>query len=104
LCIDDFGRGESSLFSLRDLPVETLKLDIPLSKGACANDDDAQIFETLVAHGRKRGKRIIAKGVETLAMRDRLVSLGCEFAQGYYYSKALSASEFERWRAQRLAN
>ncbi|MEN3112859.1 EAL domain-containing protein [Uliginosibacterium paludis] len=103
LCIDDFGRGEGSLFALRDLPVEMLKFDIPLSTGACGNEEDAEIFETLLTHGRRRGKQIIAKGVETAAMRDRLARLGCEFAQGYYYARALPAPAFERWRAERLA-
>lgn len=104
LCIDDFGRGEGSVFALRDLPVDTLKLDVALCAGACRNDDDARIFETLLELGHKCGKQVIAKGVESEAMRDRLSCLGCEFAQGYYYTGALTGTAFEHWRAERLAH
>lgn len=102
LCIDDFGRGEASLFVLNDLPVDVIKLDVRLSAGACRKAADARVLETLLAFGYKLGKQVIAKGIEHAGMRDRLVALGCEFGQGYHYAKALSAQEFERWQqAQR---
>jgi diguanylate cyclase len=92
LTIDDFGIGHSSLARLRDLPVDSLKIDQSFIR-----DMDHPKGEFLVsgilglAHGL--GKAVIAEGVETEAQRAALTDLGCEYLQGYLISKPLS------WRA-----
>lgn len=92
LTIDDFGIGHSSLARLRDLPVDTLKID-----QSFVRDMDHPKGEFLVsgilglAHGL--GKAVVAEGVETDSQRAALADLGCEFLQGYLISRPLS------WRA-----
>jgi len=92
LTIDDFGIGHSSLARLRDLPVDSLKIDQSFIR-----DMDHPKGEFLVsgilglAHGL--GKAVIAEGVETEAQRSALTDLGCEYLQGYLISRPLS------WRA-----
>lgn len=89
LTIDDFGIGHSSLARLRDLPVDSLKIDQSFIR-----DMDHPKGEFLVsgilglAHGL--GKAVIAEGVETEAQRVALTELGCEYLQGYLISKPLS--------------
>ena len=92
LTIDDFGIGHSSLARLRDLPIDTLKIDQSFIR-----DMDHPKGEFLVsgilglAHGL--GKAVIAEGVETRAQRSALTDLGCEYLQGFLIAKPLS------WRA-----
>ena len=89
LTIDDFGIGHSSLARLRDLPIDTLKIDQSFIR-----DMDHPKGEFLVsgilglAHGL--GKAVIAEGVETRAQRSALSDLGCEYLQGFLISKPLS--------------
>jgi predicted signal transduction protein with EAL and GGDEF domain len=92
LTIDDFGIGHSSLARLRDLPIDTLKID-----QSFVRDMDHPQGEFLVsgilglAHGL--GKAVIAEGVETRAQRSALTDFGCEYLQGFLISRPLS------WRA-----
>ncbi|MDO6387817.1 MULTISPECIES: GGDEF domain-containing phosphodiesterase [unclassified Uliginosibacterium] len=103
LTIDDFGRGNGSLLALRDLPVQEFKIDAAFVSKVCHSEADAAIVATLVSLGRRLGKTVIAKGIETEEVRQKLRSLGCEYGQGFCFAQALPAQELEDWRDQRMA-
>lgn len=103
LSIDDFGRGTGSLMALRDLPVQEFKIDASFIRKICSSEADAAIVASLISLGRRLGKTVIAKGIETEEERQKLRSLGGEYAQGFYFSQALPARELEAWRDFRLA-
>ncbi|NSL53907.1 GGDEF domain-containing phosphodiesterase [Uliginosibacterium aquaticum] len=103
LAIDDFGRGTGSLLALRDLPVQEFKIDAAFVSKVCHSEADAAIVATLVSLGRRLGKTVIAKGIETEEVRQKLRSLGCEYGQGFCFAQALPAQELEDWRDQRMA-
>ncbi|MDQ7990986.1 MAG: EAL domain-containing protein [Candidatus Dactylopiibacterium sp.] len=103
LCIDDFGCGTASMFALRDLPVEMLKMDVGRVGGLGDDASDAAIVESVLTLGRRLGKRVVAKGVENAAQLERLVALGCEYVQGRHVAPPLAAQEVARWCQLRRA-
>lgn len=96
LALDDFGTGYSSLSYLKRLPVDTLKIDRSFIEGVPDREDDSQIVRMIIALAKSVHLEVVAEGIETEAQRDFLVSLGCEFLQGYLIAKPLSADEFYR--------
>lgn len=103
LSIDDFGRGAGSLMALRDLPVQEFKIDAGFVSKVCQSEADAAIVSALLSLGRRLGKTVIAKGIETEEVRQKLRSLGCEYGQGFCFAQALPAQELEDWRSVRLS-
>ena len=97
LSIDDFGSGYSSLFYLKNLPVDVLKIDRAFIKdlGEAGNRRDIPVITGIIALARSLGLHTVAEGVETEPQREVIESLGCEMIQGYLISKPLPAAEFE---------
>jgi diguanylate cyclase (GGDEF)-like protein/PAS domain S-box-containing protein len=93
LAIDDFGTGFSSLFSLSRLPLDIVKIDKAFIDGLGSRYD--AVVTAVVTLGNAFGLEVVAEGIETLTQRDRLVELGCRFAQGFYFAKPLEANEAE---------
>ncbi len=93
--LDDFGTGYSSLKYLKQLTLDQLKIDQSFVADVTTDDHDAAIARTIVTLGHSLGLQVIAEGVETVAQRDFLVSIGCNIFQGYLYSVPLSANAFE---------
>ena len=93
LALDDFGTGQSSLASLRQFPVQQIKLDRALL--ACVSADPAArvIFRSCVEIAHAIGATVVAEGVETQAQRSLARALGCDLAQGYLIGKALPPDE-----------
>jgi EAL domain-containing protein (putative c-di-GMP-specific phosphodiesterase class I) len=87
LDIYDFGTGYSSLSQLQHLPVQTLKIDRAFVSRIGVDADSLEIVRTIVALAHNLGMDIIAEGVETVQQLAALKSLGCEYAQGYYFGK-----------------
>jgi len=87
LAIDDFGTGFSSLFSLSRLPLDIVKIDKAFIDGLGSRYD--AVVAAVVTLGNAFGLEVVAEGIETLAQRDRLVQLGCRFAQGFYFARPL---------------
>ena len=87
LAIDDFGTGFSSLFSLSRLPVDAVKIDKAFIDGIGTRYD--AVVAAVVALGRAFDLQVVAEGIEEEGQRDRLIDLGCHFAQGFYFSKPL---------------
>jgi diguanylate cyclase (GGDEF)-like protein len=91
LSIDDFGTGYSSLSYLHRFPVNFLKIDRSFVSRMTEGNDNAEIVRTIVTLARNLGMEVIAEGVETEAQNRQLKSLGCEYAQGYLFSRPVDA-------------
>ncbi len=83
LSIDDFGTGHSSLVSLKQYPLDSLKIDRGFVQGLPNDEDDQAITETIIAIARKMRLKVVAEGVETPEQLAYLRDAGCELAQGY---------------------
>jgi EAL domain-containing protein (putative c-di-GMP-specific phosphodiesterase class I)/CheY-like chemotaxis protein len=91
--MDDFGTGYSSLSSLKQLPVDTLKIDRSFIRHLDTSDSDQAIVGAIMTMARNLGLHVVAEGVETLAQLQVLARHGCEVAQGFYFSRPLPAAE-----------
>jgi diguanylate cyclase (GGDEF)-like protein/PAS domain S-box-containing protein len=91
LSIDDFGTGYSSLSYLRRFSVDTLKIDQSFVSAMEGNRENCAIVSTIVTLGQNLGLQIVAEGVETLGQLETLRSMGCDAAQGYFFSKPVTA-------------
>jgi diguanylate cyclase (GGDEF)-like protein len=100
LSIDDFGTGYSSLAYLKKLPVDELKIDKSFVVNMQNDRDDAAIVQSTISLGHNMGLKVVAEGVEDAKTCDALRQLGCDYAQGYLFSRALAAADFETWMAQ----
>lgn len=89
--IDDFGTGYSSLSYLRQLPIDTLKIDRSFVNQLATNVSDEAIVAAILAMARSLNLRVVAEGVETPAQLQVLGKHGCEIAQGFFFSRALPA-------------
>ncbi|MFX4227112.1 MAG: EAL domain-containing protein [Porticoccaceae bacterium] len=95
ISIDDFGTGYSSLKYLRNFPIGEIKIDQLFITDLLGNPRDELIVESVLALGRAFDVRVFAEGVETLEVANRLLELGCKYAQGYYFGKPMTADELE---------
>ena len=100
LHIDDFGTGYSSLSYLQHLPTDTLKIDRSFIDRLCLNHEGEELVRTIVAMAHNLGMKVVAEGVETAEQLGLLVALGCEYVQGYYFSKPLEAAAAAAFMAQ----
>lgn len=87
LALDDFGTGFASLSHLRSLPVSTLKIDRSFVSGVTARESDAAIVSALITLGRALNMKVVAEGVEEADQSIKLRELGCDYAQGFYFSR-----------------
>ena len=104
LCLDDFGKGFSSLNYLHRFPIEVLKIDrsfVRRLRTGRSNDTGKkrpfEIVRTIVAMAQILGMQVVAEGVELPDQLSILRELGCEFGQGYLFSRALPAPDAERF-------
>ena len=104
LSIDDFGTGYSSLAYLKKLPVKELKIDRSFVMHLVDDADDAAIVRSTIELGHNMGLEVVAEGVEGQAEVDLLARLGCDEAQGYFFSRPLPAAAFEEWLHARRAS
>ncbi len=96
LNLDDFGTGYSSLSYLKRFPFDKLKLDISFVSNITSEPDSAAIAKAIIAMAHSLNLKVIAEGVETEGQMRYLHLHGCDEIQGYYYSRPLPASDFER--------
>jgi diguanylate cyclase (GGDEF)-like protein/PAS domain S-box-containing protein len=95
IALDDFGTGFSSLSRLKRLPVATLKIDRSFVDGLGSDPSDSSIVHAIASLGHALNLELCAEGVEQTLQRDELIRLSCHQAQGYLWSPALPAAEFE---------
>jgi diguanylate cyclase (GGDEF)-like protein/PAS domain S-box-containing protein len=93
--IDDFGTGYSSLSYLRKFHIDYLKIDQSFVRKMKAKSDDLALCEAIIVMGHKLGIKVIAEGVETKEQCNLLAAAGCDYGQGYLFSKPGSARAVE---------
>src|SRR6202042_1322249 len=93
--IDDFGTGYSSLSHLRRLPLDILKLDRSFVSEMENNHESREIVRTIISLAHILGMDIVAEGIETAEQANQLRSLGCKYAQGYFFSKPMDQARVE---------
>jgi EAL domain-containing protein (putative c-di-GMP-specific phosphodiesterase class I) len=96
LCIDDFGTGYSSLSYLRRFALDILKIDRSFVTDMLNNSESKEIVKTILSLGRNLRMRVVAEGVESHEQMNLLKSLGCEFAQGFLFSRPLDSGAMAR--------
>ncbi len=94
--LDDFGTGYSSLSYLRKFDIDYLKIDQTFVQNLDHNSDDLALCSAIVVMAHKLGIKVIAEGIETQLQKDLLISINCDFGQGYLFSKPVPADEFEQ--------
>lgn len=102
--LDDFGTGYSSLTHLRNLPVNTIKIDQAFVRDMLADPDDFSIIEGTIGLANAFNRNLIAEGVETSEHGLMLLMMGCQFAQGYGIARPMPSSELGQWLSQYKAN
>ncbi len=96
--VDDFGTGHSSLSNLQSLPVNEIKIDRSFVLGMATGDDaSATIVRSIVALGHNLGLDVVAEGIETQQMLDRLVELECDRAQGFHLAHPMSRANLSSY-------
>jgi diguanylate cyclase (GGDEF)-like protein/PAS domain S-box-containing protein len=101
--IDDFGTGFSSLAYLKHFEVDYLKIDKSFIKHLAEDGSDKALTEAIIGLAHRLGIEVIAEGVEHGDQRDTLAAFGCDYIQGWYYSKALSRDAFEDYLERQMA-
>ena len=99
--IDDFGTGYSSLAYLKQLPIDTLKIDRSFTDGLGTDPDDTSIVRAIISLARALELEVVAEGVETAIQLAELQRLGCELGQGFHWSKPLPPDELLGWLTRR---
>jgi len=94
--MDDFGSGYSSLNVLKDINFDVLKLDLNFIAGSIGSERGGTILSSIVRMAKWLSLPVIAEGVETVEQADFLKSVGCDYIQGFLYSKPVPVSEYEK--------
>jgi diguanylate cyclase (GGDEF)-like protein len=95
VAIDDFGTGYSSLSYLKQYHIDYLKIDQSFVRNIAQSSSDMALCEAIVSMAHKLNLKVIAEGIETKQQRDLLAAIGCDFGQGYLFSKPLPAEDLE---------
>ncbi len=96
LVLDDFGTGYSSLAYLNRFPLDALKIDRSFTEALGMEQERTAIVEAIIAMARALSLDVIAEGVENAEQLSELRRLGCDYAQGFYFSRPISTRQFER--------
>ena len=103
ISLDDFGTGYSSLAYLSGLPVDKVKIDRAFLTELDQNSANEKIVEAVIELGRRLGMDVLAEGVETADVWQRLVTMGCPEAQGYFLARPMPGEEVVGWLADRTS-
>jgi diguanylate cyclase (GGDEF)-like protein/PAS domain S-box-containing protein len=96
IAIDDFGTGYSSLAYIRKFDVDYVKIDQSFTRNLKQHSDELALCEAIIVMSHKLGIKVVAEGVETEEQRDLLIEAGCDYAQGYLFSRPISAEALEQ--------
>lgn len=102
--LDDFGTGYASLAYLKDFPVDVVKIDRSFINGIPDNHEDSAIVDAISGLTRGLQLELLAEGVENERQLNVLKSIGCQYGQGYYWSKPLPADEYEQFYMNQIYN
>ena len=95
IALDDFGQKFSSLTYLHKLPIDILKADKEFLKGIKNENDESYILKCIVELAHNLGKKVVSEGVETKVQLEYLKKIGCDYAQGYYFSEPMPVDQIE---------
>jgi diguanylate cyclase (GGDEF)-like protein/PAS domain S-box-containing protein len=101
--VDDFGTGTTSLRGLRQFPLEALKIDRSLVREMQSDNATSDIVELIIAMAHKMNLKAIAEGIENARQIERLLEMGCEYGQGYYFSQPMEAKAALQFMRQQVA-
>jgi diguanylate cyclase len=101
IAVDAFGTGYASMTYLRELPIDTLKIDRFFVTRALQGTYDRTLIETLLQLGHTLDLGIVAEGVETSEQLEFLRARGCQRAQGYHFARPMPVVSVEAWLAER---
>ncbi|MCW8942147.1 MAG: EAL domain-containing protein [Gammaproteobacteria bacterium] len=104
ILLDDFGTGYASLAYLKEFPVDVVKIDEAFIAGIPDNQDDSAIVDAIAGLTRGLKLDLHAEGVENERQLNVLKGLGCQFGQGYYWSKPLPGNEYEQFFMNQIYN
>ncbi len=97
ISIDDFGTGYSSLSYLKQIPADELKIDKSFVMNMLNDEADRKIVEQIIALGHSFDLEVVAEGVENAEVAARLAEMGCDYAQGFHYSRPMPPQELPAW-------
>ena len=100
ISIDDFGTGYSSMSYFRDMPADELKIDKSFVLNMLNDERDLRIVRTTIDLAHTFNFAVVAEGVENQAIRDELLNMKCDIAQGYLYARPMPQQEFIEWLNQ----
>ena len=103
IAIDDFGTGYSSFETLRQLPVDRVKVDAVFVGGLLSNQADRVIVESVVDLAHRLGFEVVAEGLETRETWNALAALGCDFAQGFGIAHPMPLADLRAWLTRQAA-
>jgi diguanylate cyclase (GGDEF)-like protein len=104
IALDDFGTGFASLAYLKDFPIDIVKIDGIFVGGIPDSEEDTAVVNAIAGLTRGLKLRLLAEGVENERQLNMLKGLGCQLGQGYYWSKALPADQYEQFYLNRVYN
>jgi len=99
LALDDFGTGYSSFGRMKDLPLDAIKIDKSLVDDLEHSPKNLRVCTAIIHLGHEIGFQVVAEGVEHIAQKELLEKAGCDFIQGYLYSKPIDKNSFESYAA-----
>jgi EAL domain-containing protein (putative c-di-GMP-specific phosphodiesterase class I) len=94
VAIDDFGTGYSSLSYLKKFDIDYLKIDRSFVQNLAVDSDDLVLIQAIIVMAHQLGIKVVAEGIETRTQKELLVAAGCDFGQGFYFSKPVDANSF----------
>jgi diguanylate cyclase (GGDEF)-like protein/PAS domain S-box-containing protein len=95
VALDDFGTGYSALSYLKKFDIDYLKIDQSFTRNLALGSEDMALCEAIIVMAHKLDIKVIAEGVETEGQKNLLIAAGCDYGQGYLFSKPIPANEFE---------
>ena len=95
VALDDFGTGYSSLSYLKKFDIDYLKIDQSFVSALAPDSDDLALCSAIIVMAHRLGLKVVAEGIETQTQCDLLIEAGCDYGQGYLFSKPVPPSEFE---------
>jgi diguanylate cyclase (GGDEF)-like protein/PAS domain S-box-containing protein len=95
LSLDDFGTGYSSLSYLRKFDIDYIKIDQSFVYDLEVNHENSVLCQAIITMAHSLGIKVIAEGIETEFQKNMITNMGCDFGQGYYFSRPLLAEDFE---------
>ncbi len=96
VALDDFGTGYSSLAYIQEYDIDYLKIDRQFVKNLLSSSDSYVLCESIIVMAHQLGIKVIAEGVETEKQKETLKAMGCDYAQGYLFSKPVPIEQFKR--------